>query len=282
MKKILLASTALVLSAGIAQAQGLSMTGMARMGVVYNGGTWAQDHRLRLNFTAAVQADHGLSFGAFSRVQTTNAATATFSGSRVWVESNGLRLTFGNQDGAIMQTVTGARTIGYTGGTFQSFAGLIGSGVHEFDSTGGGLANLAQVSYTMGDYTVALSHQRGGGTELGVRATFDAFTVAAGYARNTTGVPGGRVVTVSANYNGGNWGAGMVLARIGATTNATVSGQVELGGGTATAYVGRIGAGRVGGVGYSYGLGGGASIAGGVERHVGGGTRANLGVSFSF
>lgn len=293
MKKILLASTALVLSAGIAQAQGVSIGGEGRMGVNYDS-TRAQrvqqENRLQMNFSVSVQADHGLSFGAFSRVRITNGGTAGvgnnvsgFSGSRVWVESNGFRLTFGNQDGAIRGVgashgYLGGCGVGYEGGILcGDSAGLLGV-THGFASQAGGPAARARIDYTMGDYAVALSHDRGGATELAGRARFDAFTVAAGYARNTAA---GRVVTVSGHYNGGTWGVGAIVARIGATTNGSISANAELGGGNLYGYVGRVGGARAYGLSYGYGLGGGATITGGAER-VGGQTVASLGVAFRF
>ena len=296
MKKILLASTALVLSAGLAQAQGLSIGGEGRMGVNYDS-TRAQrvqqENRLQMNFAVSVQGDHGLSFGAFSRVRITNGGTAApngtagnatgFSGSRVWVEANGFRLTFGNQDGAIRGVgashgYLGGCGVGYEGGiACGDSAGLLGV-THGFASQAGGPASRARIDYTMGDYAFALSHDRGGATEIAARARFDAFTVAAGYARNTGA---GRVVTISGHYNGGNWGAGVILARIGATTNGSISANVELGGGNLYGYVGRVGGASTYGLSYGYGLGGGATITGGAER-VGGQTVASLGVAFRF
>ena len=72
MKKILLASTALVLSAGLAHAQAVRITGEGRMGIMYTnagGGVWAQENRLQFNFNVAVEADHGLTFGAWTRAR---------------------------------------------------------------------------------------------------------------------------------------------------------------------------------------------------------------------
>ena len=129
MKNILLASTALVLSAGMASAQGLTISGQGRMGVQYNSTmaqTTMQENRLQFNFNVSVAADNGLTFGAYSRVRINNGGTfldpafpATsarggfFSGSRVWGEIAGFRITVGNQDGA----VRGAGTaFGYAGG----------------------------------------------------------------------------------------------------------------------------------------------------------------------
>ncbi|KPQ06016.1 MAG: outer membrane porin [Rhodobacteraceae bacterium HLUCCA12] len=313
MKKILLASAALALSAGVAHSQAVTIGGQGRMGVQYNNNgfvtrtgaltNWRTESRLQLNFSAAVQADHGLSFGGFTRLRLqTNGATATqmttqdFSGHRVWVEANGLRLTFGNQDGAIATTGTamgylGGCGVGYEGGQqCADSVGLLGA-VTWFNSNGGGGNNTGndqtlQASYTMGDWQAAISGERSNGVEVAVRGRFDAFTVAAGYQQDRGLSP--RVFTASGHYNGGNWGVGAIVARIGtgggATTNYALNANADLGGGNLYGFVGRLNSDTAYGLSYSYGLGGGASITAGAER-VGGATdttTASVGVAFNF
>lgn len=310
MKKILLASAALALSAGVAHSQAVTIGGQGRMGVQYNNNgfvtrtgaltNWRTESRLQLNFSAAVQADHGLSFGGFTRLRLqTNGVTATemtsqlFSGHRVWVEAAGLRLTFGNQDGAIATTGTamgylGGCGIGYEGGQqCGDSVGLLGA-VTWFNSNGAGGVNTGNdqtihARYTMGDFQGAISAERSNGVEVAVRGRFDAFTVAAGYQQNRGLSP--RVITASAHYNGGAWGVGAIVARIATNTNYAINANADLGGGNLYGYVGRIQAGGVNnnayGLSYSYGLGGGASITGGAER-VGGTTTASVGVAFNF
>jgi len=325
MKKILLATTALVLSAGIVQAQAV-INGQGRMGLQYNShgwggiwsGDWRQEHRLRLNINVAVDGDHGLRFGAFTRAQMASGnnqinSDGVFSGANVFVESNGLRLTFGNQDGAIASIgYTGNRGIGYTGGTFGgNFGYLIGSGIHELESTAGERNGLASLRYTMGDLSVMVSsndhftntapNQRH--TEVAVRYRYDAMTFALGA---TSGIPttgaAGNIRTVSANYNGGGWQAGLMYTRVArnnAATGVSLTGSFDLAGGTLNGYVARRSATGLSatdmGVGYAYGLGGGASISAGVERNGAGGpamgtipalatarTRAEVGIVFNF
>lgn len=326
MKKILLATTALVISAAAADAQAVRIGGQGRMGIMYNsngyamwGSDWMQENRLQLNFSVAVQADHGLSFGAFSRVRITNGGTSGglsgFSGSRVWVEANNLRLTFGNQDGAFRGAGV---SHGYLGGCYIGYeegqqCGDSSPGLNRtqgFASQGGGHPSRLRIDYSFGDTRVALSHDRApvGGlnhTEFGIRSTFDAFTVALGYGNrgalgNGTLVVG-RTVALSGHYNAGTWGAGLIVARLTngsgvgsvSVTTWALSGNVELGGGNLTAYVGRT-AGYVGGTGalttttlrayglnYGYGLGGGATLTVGAER-VGTVTTGSVGVTFNF
>lgn len=304
MKKILLATTALVISAAAADAQAVRIGGEGRMGIQYNnfnyrgdGREWHQENRLQLNFTVSVQGDHGLSFGAFTRVRITNGGTPAyfgpangansgFSGSRVWVEANNLRLTFGNVDGAIRGAgashgYAGGAGIGYEGGE-QAWdtAGLLGV-TQGFQSQNGGPGQRLRIDYSFGETRVAVSHDRDGATEFGIRSTFDAFTVALGYSNR----PAGDVVTVSGHYNGGTWGVGAIVARIeGApdVTNWSLSGNVELGGGNLYGYVGEISDDSTYGLSYSYGLGGGARLVVGAERRSGHGTFGSVGVVFTF
>ena len=215
MKKILLATSALVLSAAAANAQAVRIGGEGRMGVIYEsvrfGGLsasqWVQENRLQFNFTVSVQADHGLSFGAFTRARITNGNIGVFSGSRVWVEANNFRLTFGNVDGAIRGAgvshgYAGGCGVGYVGGHYcGDTAGLLGLGslglvptlftgtttiqpgqTHGFASTSGGPAARIRIDYSFGDTRIALSHDRQQATEIGIRSRFDAFTVALGYS----------------------------------------------------------------------------------------------------
>ncbi|MCW1930888.1 porin [Pararhodobacter zhoushanensis] len=297
MNKILLASTALVLSAGLAHAQAVTITGEGRMGIQYDEagfGTseWRQENRLTLNFNVSVEADHGLTFGAWSRARMQvlsdgTAGAGLFSGSRVWVESNGLKLTFGNQDGAIRGAgvamgYAGGCGVGYEGGYLcLDAAGLLGVSQGQ-NSTGSDDEPMVRIDYTMGSTRVALSHARDGATEFGIRSTFDAFTVAAGY---TNGGAGASSYTISGRYNGGSWGAALLLARIGgATTNWSLQGNVALGGGNVYGFVGEVSNATVYGLNYGYGLGGGATVMAGVEHtELGAGrTTASVGVAFTF
>jgi outer membrane protein OmpU len=283
------------------------------MGVNYDsngyaiwGSDWRTENRLRLNFNVAVTADHGLTFGAFTRAQMQSAnppvGTGVFSGSRVWVEASGLRLTFGNQSGAIASTYVGGQFPGYTGGTFAGSSA--GNDIYPqlAESTTGGYPRIG-LQYTMGDTLIVLSHDRehtAGGqnsaTEIGVRSRFDAITVAFGYAthRNsgTATVPvylaNSSITTASVNYNAGSWQVGMIAARIeGLGTNYTLSGRVNLAGGFVHGYAGRYIDGLPAtsdttyGIGYSYGLGGGASFGVGVER-TNERTQGSAGVVFNF
>ena len=298
MKKILLATTALALSAGIANAQAVSISGEGRMGIMArNAGvwTWTQENRLQFNFSVSVQGDHGLTFGAYSRARIQASATNTFGESRVWVESNGFRLTFGNNDGAfrgagVSHGYAGGCGVGYEGGQqCGDSAGLLSvtqahnsTGQHNNVVTGLPGTGRARIDYTMGDTRVALSHDRNGSTEFGVRSSFDAFTVALGYTNNGGAASAFQSVwALSGHYNGGSWGVGAVVANGNGVTNYSLSGNAQLGGGNLYGYVGRVGGANTYGLSYGYGLGGGATATIGAER-VGTVTTASVGVAFGF
>ena len=310
MKNILLATTALVLSAGLAHAQAVTITGEGRMGLMYTSGGagWSTENRLTLNFNVAVQADHGLSFGAWTRARMSGrggTAVVTpgpdglpgtaddevgrvngFSGSRVWVEASGLRLTFGNVDGAFRGTgvafgYLGGCGVGYEGGQQCGDAMGLLPITQGQNSTGVISAQRVRVDYTMGSTRVSISNDNGtatDATEIGVRTTFDAWTVAAGYSTGPFGVD---FYSVSAAYNGGSWSAGAAVAADGVVTNYVLQASANLGGGRLYGYVGEVNTLRSYGLNYGYGLGGGATLSIGAER-VGAVTTASVGVAFNF
>lgn len=292
MKHALLATTALILSAGLAHAQAFTITGEARMGIQYDstgaflGSNWRHEQRLDLNFNVAVQADHGLAFGAWTRarMETTGSGTAqggVFSAARVWVEANGLRLTFGNTDGAL---ATYGASHGYLGGCGVGYeygiwcgdsAGLLAVSAMQ-NNLGSNFAPQAMLSYSNGNFDAAVFHRRGGVTEVAIRGRFGAVTVAAGHTNALGGAS-----TISAHYNGGSWGVGAIASNAGAMTNWSVSGTMQAGGGTAYAYVGREYGASTLGLNYALGLGGGATLMIGAER-IGTNTLGSLGVTVSF
>ncbi|MCC5968604.1 MAG: porin [Pararhodobacter sp.] len=299
MKFVILTAGLLAVSPVVAYAQGVSIGGNGRMGVQYDsngyaGGTtnWRMESRMRLNFSVTVEADHGLRFGAFTRVQTDTTSslgqtTGHFSGHRVWAEGAGLRVTLGNQDGAIATSGTargvGGR-VGYEDGQQHGETGGLRGVVTRFGGTGATGANTGgqttiHARYSGDTFEVAVSTERRRGVELAGRVRFDSITLAAGHQTARGGTV--RASTVSAHYNGGNWGVTGLLARVGTQTNWSLAGNAGLGGGDVYGYVGQTGGNNSYGLSYGYGLGGGANLVAGGER-VGGRSTASLGVAFRF
>jgi len=282
-----------------ANANVAAASGTAAVAAVAAASTTVMEHRLQFNIAATVQADHGVTFGAATRVRIMAGNGGGFAGASVFVESNGVRLTFGNHDGAFRSAgashgYLGGCYIGYVGGHLcGDTAGLIGR-TQGRDSIGGGIPQLVSVRYTNGDITAMVSHERGGSTEVGIRGRFDAITVALGYSNraDARGTAAGSTVALSAHYNGGSWGVGAIVARLADTgaasvTNWSISGTAQVAGGTVAAYVGSVDNGLAGvsnttwGAEYRYGLGGGASLVAGVERAART-TVASVGAVFNF
>ena len=297
MKNLLLASTVLVASATIANAQAVTISGEGRMGIfAVDAGVWrwSQDHSLSLDFNVIVEADHGLTFGAWTEAEMASAwlpgrgtaAIGVFSGSRVWVESNGLRLTFGNSDGAINSygTAVGSCGVGYAG-EGVAFTGICGDqGLVPFVAHAeGDPAPQAMISYEGENYGFAVSNERGVSTEVAGHYTYGAVTVAAGYSDVANGF-----WTVSGHYDGGSWGVGALYSvlELGVALEGwALQGNVDLYGGTLYAFYGEGLASEAYGISYGYGLGGGAELEAGVEQAntpLGDITTVSVGVNFSF
>ena len=129
MKKVLFATTALVLSAGVAAAE-VAVSGDARIGMRYDsdldnglGGTdsaWNVVNRARVKFTMTGQTDSGLEFGASFRADQAEAARVGgggLSGNKglVWVSGSYGKLTAGDIDSAMENALGDLPEIGVSG-----------------------------------------------------------------------------------------------------------------------------------------------------------------------
>src|SRR5690606_1730395 len=109
MKKALFATTALVLSAGIAAAD-VTISGYGRTGIIYydvdqfndNGDELSKTRvssRLRLNIDASTTTDSGIDFGARMRLQWNQGESDTVGNpAKLYVTTNGLTVEVGNVD----------------------------------------------------------------------------------------------------------------------------------------------------------------------------------------
>lgn len=292
MKKLLIASTALVLSAGVAQAQ-VSFAGTSRFGIEHNSGAATQttlSTRTRLNVTMSGTTDGGLSFGAFTRFQTTNTATGVASGSRVFISANGFRLEAGNIDGAVARRVGlyngnfGAGGFGYTG--FFGAVPATHAGFTEFSSNGVG-PNAIRVDADFGAFGVSLSGETaaGGRNELGL--SYSASGISAGLGVRDLAV--GTSTALSAQWTGGGFTVGLVGTNNPngvAGTNARLYGAYTMGANTFSLALSSVGSPaptqNAVAVGYSHNLGGGAILRAALGRDTAGNTRAEVGMNLSF
>lgn len=221
MKKILLATAAVALTAGAASAD-VTFSGYGRAGIKYTkpkGGsaTTVMTSRFRFVFTATKTTDSGLQMGVKMRMQsdagtnqtgvvggvpTTVVGSGNFvtDAGQMWLQQGGLKVEFNNVDGPIenmpglYDPSVGLTGIGY-GGMVTNFTDA--GGTHSFDwlgayqgySTAGTYGNAAgvQVNYTMGGLTAMVA--RGGltgnnntSTQGVVAYNFGQFTAALGYS----------------------------------------------------------------------------------------------------
>ncbi len=107
MKNLLIATTALVATAGVAVAD-VKISGYARFGALYNDSAapGADDvntaSRLRLQFDVTTETDGGLTLGVRQRFQTEeNAANAGGNQARFFASAGGLTIAMGNILGVI-------------------------------------------------------------------------------------------------------------------------------------------------------------------------------------
>lgn len=299
MKKLLLASTALALSAGVAAAE-VKVAGDGRMGIVYDDAAvneWRFDSRLRARFNMSGTTDTGLTFGGWFRAQTAvDAASGNMGtgGGNVFISGAFGRLAMGDVAGAVQNAVGDLPGVGLTGLGFNNentfFQRDFNGGVFNSGSTN------ALYTYSMGSFTVAASiSQINLGGEVygvGVRYSADGLTVGAGIEVFDSAAPNPNHFAIGAAYN---FGIAEVKATYGrVNTNAGTFRRDQYGIGfsstfdatTITGYARRDFNGTDNfGLGASYNLGGGARLVGGIayeDFQVGSRTRADFGVSMAF
>ena len=149
MKKALIASTALVLTAGVAAAD-VTISGYGRTGVIYyedglltglDGNDTQIISRLRMNLDASASTDQGVDFGARFRIQWDQNSGSRGEGGvinagKLYVTSSGLTVEIGNVDTAL------------------DSAGLIyGSELGSYDRSVGGNALGAFYAYETSPYS---------------------------------------------------------------------------------------------------------------------------------
>lgn len=189
MKKVLLATTALIASAGIAAAGDLStgvhISGSAEIGVV-GGDTidtqfWSD---LDVNFKLTGETDNGLTFGASIDLdELANGIPATSGPAAVWVSGGFGTITIGDTDGALDWAMKEA-IIGGTINDVQEHAGFNGNsgldGVYD--------GQVARYDNSFGDFGVAVSAEvddSGAGGDaaigIGVKYSFSMVNLGLGY-----------------------------------------------------------------------------------------------------
>ncbi|MDO6728140.1 MAG: porin [Cognatishimia sp.] len=271
MKNVLLASTALVLTAGIASAD-IAVTGEANMGLKYNGTTTTVHNEIDFNIVGTGETDGGVAFGASvdldasSDNSANNAAGATsdIADPEVFVSYNGLKLTVGDIGEA--NDRGGVADLGYDGIGVDNVAEINAYGSHD-----------VRVDYAFGDIAVAASVDSSNNDwAIGASASFDAFSVDLGYGETA----GAEQVNLTLGYSAGAFGAKVFYADNATADSLGLEGSYTTGDVTVTAVYAESGASEGYGIGVAYDLGG-ATLAGGIGE-VNNTTVADLGISFSF
>lgn len=297
MKKVLLATTALALSAGVAYAE-ISMSGNARMGLQYDStgaGSTTIEKRMNITFVGTTETSSGLTFGAQIRIRSNEAEAADkgFNGARVYMQASGFELAMGNIYGAIDSMPNMYHSeVGLTGLGAGDVGGLVGFGYDGYSSNGNGAEGI-EAMYSAGAFSAHVSYseptlssgasaqKRGAGY---VAYTMNDWTVALGAQKSS--VVGEDFVVVTAAGTMGDYGVGLsAMDADGVGRQITLAGSATFGATALSAFVSDSSA--AGATDTAYGLGvsydlGGASVLAGVQKDTTGETQADLGVSFSF
>ena len=321
MKKVLFATTALVLSAGFASAD-VTLSGYGRFGLQYNDGRTSDvggvdtfnpllaetttATRMRLNIDASKETDGGVTFGGRVRVQYDNgSANSTISPALMYATYGGFRMEVGNVNQAMDSApLVYASELGLVDSSF----GDIQSGFYSFDTDGyGGETNRMGVSasYSMGAFSGMMSYinpdqtLKSLGAQKAESSLYLAYasgpiTVAAAGTWNAKGVDGADIGFIGAAYQVNdaiNVGLNYTDEVVGETIVGY--GSYKMGATTFRAYVANNSAAdnetdTAYGIGADYDLGG-AVLKGSIQKGYGsvaGGynaqTVADFGVKFAF
>ncbi|MEO9516730.1 MAG: porin [Paracoccaceae bacterium] len=199
MKKILIATTALVGTAGIAAAE-LNISGSARIGLGYvedqldDAGNEAElriEQRLRVNFTGIAETDAGVKLEARFRLESNededNSISGTGPGAAGFaVSSGGFRLDVGN----VSDVIDSGDVVNYYGFGIGFTAFLEHNGTVSGIPAGGfGSGNPSEttikVRYEVGDFTVSASYSNNedviDGAPAGFTNDLDEYQIGVGY-----------------------------------------------------------------------------------------------------
>ena len=272
MKKVLLATTALALSAGVASAE-MKLGGSGYVGMTGSSDDLAYDSRFQLQVDGSTESDSGVSVKARLRIRSQEGAGATISAPRFDVAVGDLSLSLGNTADAIdANTNAYASCVGNVGDFCgDSFAGT------GFSSTSGANVDRVRIGYTAGDFTLAASGQLDGGEDIAVSVSgkMGAVGMSAGYKVDDITAA---AYALDVNGSFGTVNAGLRYDQAaGADAVATLYGNTTSGATTASLYLTNNDA-NAWGVGMSYDLGGGIALGGALAD----GDNAQAHLSFSF
>ena len=307
MKNILLATTALVFTAGIASAE-VTFSGTGQFGVKNTTKTLTAgadsatiNQEIDLSVALSGTADSGMTFGS-SFGLAPDAGSAGFESVAGSVSMNGVTFSIGAVAEADVQG--GISDVGYDGLDADNNA----------ESLDGSTAHNAAVTYTMGDIKLAYSQSFGEGTAtatpkdsyaIGAKWTSGALTLGAGYlntdqAQGATTDTDGSITSVYAKFVAGpatiNAMTSTRDSELVGEKNLTTSGvSIDYAASdvltitVATSDTNAAGNKGTSGLGIAYNLGGGATFVAGYSSTDGAGTgkaydyaQSSAGFTFSF
>ncbi|NBZ88578.1 porin [Stagnihabitans tardus] len=277
MKKILLATTVLAMTASVAAAE-VAVSGSARMGIINNGVDTEFSSRVRIQFDGSGTTDGGLSFGASIRADQSGQGGTANGDSTVFVSGSFGKLTMGDVAGGAADNLVGQVSgVGY--------GASAADGKQEIGFLGG-TATAARYDYTSGALSVSVGIGQ-------VTAADEAKSIAVKYAPGTYSVAVGFSDTATDSQidllGSATFGAATVKARVADRDSAAdiayaVSLDYVTGAATITAFAASntdfAGADNTG-LGVSYDLGGGAAVKAGVVD-ANGTTVYDAGITMSF
>lgn len=317
MKKVLLASTALIGFAGMAAAD-VTLSGSGRFGLVYGDDGTTSDtvlsYRMRVNIDASTETDAGVKFGGRIRLQYDNGDTiedgegaAELNAAMLYAETAGFRFEIGNVNTAFdsLATLYNAE-LGFISSTTGSYAPFSYAdyssgpyaagqenrvGVFASYSTGN---VVARISYIDGDQTDAGDPLTPAEEELGISLdyTAGAYKLGFGYVQNANGFADYDVYALLGEY-AMNDATNIGLQFIGEDgldndRTLTLYGNTKLASGLGIgAFISGIDSDATYANDYAIGIGanydiGGATIAGTIQQGFADETYADLGINFSF
>ncbi|NNF24419.1 MAG: porin [Rhodobacteraceae bacterium] len=284
MKNLLLASTALVLSAGFAAAaghEGVSVGGNGYMGILddFGSGDAEFKSRIRITFDAVGTTDAGLEFGGSVRADNASGGASGTAGS-VYVSGTFGKFSMGDVDGAALAAVGDLAGVGYEGiGDLNEMAYL--SRLLDVDES-------LLYSYSSGDLSFYASHDQLAESDqvMAVGVSYDAgnFSVALGVEDADAISDNHIIIGVGASL--GDVDLKAIYGDLGSDSQFGVSASIGVGETTITAFwedseelLGE----EAFGIGAAYDLGGGATLAGGyVSNETTSEDAFDLGIKFSF
>lgn len=306
MKKLLIASTALLATAGVAAAD-VKVSGSGRFGLTYDD-TRSQEtqieNRLRFNIDASKETDSGVKFGGRLRLQYEQGDTiengegaAEVNAAMLYAETSGFRVEVGNVNTAFdsLNTLYNAE-LGYIGSTFAgySFVDYTSYRSNPYSSSQSNRVGIF-ASYTVGDLVARISYvtpdQLATSTDDELSISFDystgPFSFGFGYVSNGNFQADYEAYALLGEYAlNDTTNVGLQIVADDDDTTVTIYGNTEFNGISVGGYIGTTDDASVSediaiGIGASYDLGG-ATLAGTIQKGFNDETYADLGVTFSF